>query len=264
VRATHGGGVSEAYLVKVTWVNESVDLRRGVLHSSMRPGSTEIGDAAEGEVRMKRSTLVWLALACVLVMGLVVVAASAAEPSTMVYAAVNKSSGTMKIVSGPDAKLGSNEYLLSWNQIGPAGPQGLQGEVGPQGETGAEGPIGPIGPIGLTGDIGPAGPIGPMGLTGQAGPTGPAGPKGDKGDTGTQGPQGEPGTSAHMAFGRVTISYPGASQSVGVPGLTSSGSVVLQQIGGQQGVSNPMATPYTGGFTATSNAGLTYMWIAMW
>ena len=79
--------------------------------------------------------------------------------SQVIYAAVNLSSGTIKILPGPGAKLGNNEYLLVWNQVGPIGPQGPpgpQGPLGPQGEKGDKGDPGPAGPPGPQGEPGPA------------------------------------------------------------------------------------------------------------
>ena len=78
--------------------------------------------------------------------------------SRVIYAAVNLSSGTIKILPGPGAKLGNNEYLLVWNQVGPIGPQGPpgpQGPLGPQGEKGDKGDPGPVGPPGPQGEPGP-------------------------------------------------------------------------------------------------------------
>jgi len=77
----------------------------------------------------------------------------------MIYAAVNLKSGTVKILPGPNASLNPNEYLLAWNQVGPAGPQGPPGQQGPpgsQGEKGDKGDPGPVGPPGPQGEPGPA------------------------------------------------------------------------------------------------------------
>ncbi len=57
----------------------------------------------------------------------------------MIYACINNSDGTTRIVSsGTTCK--KNEHSLYWNQQGPQGDQGLQGERGLQGETGPRGP----------------------------------------------------------------------------------------------------------------------------
>jgi hypothetical protein len=100
--------------------------------------------------RTLRSTVAIVMLVAV-VSALVGVAAyayavSSPAPQT-IYAAVNNSSGTMKIVSA-SYEPKTNEHILIWNNVGPqgpAGPQGLQGDVGERG------PIGPAGPAGKDG-----------------------------------------------------------------------------------------------------------------
>jgi len=116
--------------------------------------------------------------------------ASGRPATTVIYAAVSKSNGTMRIVSGPTAKIKTNEYLLSWNQMG---PQGLVGPEGPQGPKGEVGDVGPVGPKGDTGDVGPVGTQGPTGETGAKGDPGEPGPQGLPGEPGPPGLQGEPG-----------------------------------------------------------------------
>src|SRR5688500_13487673 len=81
-----------------------------------------------------------------------------AQSSGAVYACVNESSGTFKIVPA-DTICGVNESLRLWSVIGPAGP------------TGPAGPIGPTGPTGATGATGPTGLQGPAGVDGATGPT---------------------------------------------------------------------------------------------
>lgn len=160
--------------------------------------------------------LVAASVVCAVLVAQVVMAATA--PSTrMIYAAVNRHTGTMRILSGPSAKLKSGEYRLSWNQTGPQGPvgsigatgpagsagsagaQGAVGQAGPAGPAGAQGVVGATGSQGSVGDIGPIGPQGDkgapgtQGLKGDTGRDGPAGPEGSKGDTGAAGPQGPPG-----------------------------------------------------------------------
>jgi hypothetical protein len=68
----------------------------------------------------------------------------------MIYACVNNSSGTIKIVS-PLAVCSGNDIPLTWNAVGlegPEGPQGPQGEPGPEGPQGDTGPQGPPGACG--------------------------------------------------------------------------------------------------------------------
>ena len=96
------------------------------------------------------------------------IAAYANQPASEIYACVNNSSGTIKVI-GATGTCGTNEIRLVWNT---QGPQGLQG---PQG---IQGPIGPQGPQGETGATGPQGPQGAKGETGATGATGPQGPAG--------------------------------------------------------------------------------------
>jgi hypothetical protein len=134
------------------------------------------------------------------------VAAFALAPPSTIYACVNNSSGTIKIVGANDT-CKNNETKLQWNTEGPQGPAGPTGPAGPAG------PQGPQGPQGETGPQGPAGPQGPQGATGPQGVPGP------------QGPAGAPATAlwAHIA--------PNGSQIAG-SGVVSSGVV----IGGAPGV----------------------------
>jgi hypothetical protein len=103
---------------------------------------------------------------------LVLGVASVAEAQTAgaVYACVNDSSGTFKIVAFGTV-CGTNETFRLWSVTGPTGPTGPQGPTGP---TGAEGPTGPAGPPGADGLDGPIGPTGPQGIQGVPGPEGPA------------------------------------------------------------------------------------------
>ena len=101
-----------------------------------------------------------LALLCT---GLVA-AASTSNPPTL-YACVNNSSGTIKMVSAGDTCHG-NDTLVSWNTQGiqgPPGPQGPKGDTGPAGPAGPQGPGLPMVSIGLR----PDGSVfkGPSGLT---------------------------------------------------------------------------------------------------
>ena len=100
------------------------------------------------------------------------VAADAASSDTgTIYACVQNSTGTVRIVTSGEA-CASNATLLSWSQQGPAGPTGPTGPTGPEGATGATGPAGPTGATGPTGPTGATGPEGPSGATGPAGTTG--------------------------------------------------------------------------------------------
>jgi len=105
----------------------------------------------------------------------------------LIYACVNNSSGTIKVVSATTS-CANNEIQLVWNAEGPAGATGATGATGPTGPTGAAGATGAQGPTGATGAQGPTG------AQGATGPTGPTGPKGDT-VTGPQGPTGPIGPS---------------------------------------------------------------------
>src|SRR5439155_4046386 len=125
-----------------------------------------------------RNSRMVIALAVVLVMS----RAGLADAITtrLIYACVNNSSGTIKIVSAA-SQCSNNEIQLVWNGEGVAGPTGPTGPTGATGATGATGPTGPsgangvAGPTGATGVAGPTGPSGASGATGPQGPTGPAG-----------------------------------------------------------------------------------------
>ena len=119
-----------------------------------------------------------IALAVVFVMSTAGLAG--AITTGLIYACVNNSSGTIKIVSAA-SQCSNNEIQLVWNGEGVAGPTGPTGPTGATGATGATGPTGPsgangvAGPTGATGVAGPTGPSGASGATGPQGPTGPAG-----------------------------------------------------------------------------------------
>ena len=105
------------------------------------------------------------------------VAAYANQPTSEIYACVNNSSGTIKVI-GATGTCGTNEIKLVWNTQGPQGlqgPQGVPGPAGPQGPQGAAGVTGPHGPKGDPGEPGATGAQGPQGATGATGPQGPAG-----------------------------------------------------------------------------------------
>lgn len=137
------------------------------------------------------------------IVGVSTVGLAGAITTGLIYACVNNSSGTIKIVSATTA-CANNEIQVVWNAegivgaTGPTGPEGPTGPIGPTGPTGALGPTGPIGPtgaIGPTGPMGATGPVGPTGPQGATGATGATGPTGPKGDRGEQGLPGEPGSA---------------------------------------------------------------------
>src|SRR5688500_11366737 len=117
---------------------------------------------------MKRGKLVPV-MSLVLTVGIVTVA-SAWSPGDHIYACVNNSSGTIKIVTQIEScAAGATRY--DWNSVGIQGPTGAEG---PTGATGATGAIGPTGATGPTGAEGPTGPAGASGATGGTGASGPA------------------------------------------------------------------------------------------
>ena len=123
---------------------------------------------------------------------------AAAGTGGLIYACVNNSSGTLKIVSASDNCQG-NWTALSWNQSGVAGATGAQGPKGDTGLTGAQGlkgDTGLTGAQGLKGDTGLTGATGSQGIQGPAGATGSQGIQGPAGATGSQGIQGPAGAGA--------------------------------------------------------------------
>jgi len=82
--------------------------------------------------------------------GVCTVGIASAVTTGLIYACVNNSSGTIKIVSAT-SECSNNEIQLVWNADGVAGPPGPQGPNGPTGPTGATGPQGVAGPVGPTG-----------------------------------------------------------------------------------------------------------------
>jgi hypothetical protein len=124
--------------------------------------------------------------------------AAQAQQVQQLYACVNNSSGTIKMVA-PGTVCENGATLFVWNvagpqgMIGPQGPQGPAGPMGAAGPAGATGGTGPAGPAGATGMTGPAGPAGPQGPAGLSGPQGPIGLTGLTGPAGAQGPQGPAG-----------------------------------------------------------------------
>lgn len=127
--------------------------------------------------------------------GLSTIAIGNAITTGPIYACVNNSSGTIKIVDAT-AQCSNNEIQLVWNRegppgaTGPTGATGAQGPAGAAGATGATGASGADGAAGAAGATGPTGPQGPAGPAGPAGATGAAGANGASGATGATGPQG--------------------------------------------------------------------------
>src|SRR5205809_1221187 len=128
-----------------------------------------------------RNSRMVIALAVVFVMSTAGLAG--AITTGLIYACVNNSSGTIKIVSAASQCL-NNEIQLVWNgegvagPTGPTGPTGATGATGPTGATGATGPTGPSGANGVAGPTGATGVAGPTGSSGASGATGPQGPSG--------------------------------------------------------------------------------------
>jgi hypothetical protein len=89
---------------------------------------------------------------------------SAAASTAQVISACVDLKGTLRYSSTTGCK--SNEFLVSWNQVGPQGPMGPAGPVGPTGPQGVAGSTGPLGPAGPTGPQGPTGPAGPKAVVG--------------------------------------------------------------------------------------------------
>lgn len=139
-----------------------------------------------------RSRLAMAIMVAAAIIGTSTVGLATAVTTGLIYACVNNSSGTIKVVSATTS-CATNEIQLVWNAEGVTGPVGPTGPTGPTGATGATGAQGPTGATGPQGPIGPTGPQGPTGATGATGTTGPTGPKGD---TGAQGPTGPAGATA--------------------------------------------------------------------
>jgi hypothetical protein len=78
------------------------------------------------------------------------VVARATTPPTEIYACVNNSSGTVRIV-GATTTCNKAETSLAWSSQGPRGEAGPRGPEGPQGPQGSPGPRGPEGPPGISG-----------------------------------------------------------------------------------------------------------------
>jgi Phage Tail Collar Domain/Collagen triple helix repeat (20 copies) len=137
----------------------------------------------------------------VALVGTTMIGLAAATTAGVIYACVNNSSGTIKIVAATDT-CPANWTALSWSDQGSAGATGATGATGPAGATGATGPAGATGAAGTngtngtngaTGATGAAGATGAVGASGPQGPTGATGPQGAKGDTGASGATGPAG-----------------------------------------------------------------------
>jgi hypothetical protein len=144
--------------------------------------------------------------------------ASDAAHAQQLYACVNNSSGTIKMVAAGTA-CDNGATLFVWNAAGPIGPQGPQGPAGPAGATGS---AGPAGPAGATGSTGPAGPAGATGATGATGPAGAQGAMGQQGPAGPQGPAGVLAFSEWTCDGSVA---PTQSLNWGPTGISGGGGV---------------------------------------
>jgi hypothetical protein len=93
------------------------------------------------------SKLVVVVVLAAAVVGTTTVGFAGAITTGLIYACVNNSSGTIKIVSAT-TNCANNEILLVWNGEGSQGPTGATGPEGPTGPTGAAGPTGATGPAG--------------------------------------------------------------------------------------------------------------------
>jgi len=150
---------------------------------------------------------------------LVPVGVGAISPSSVIQSCVDRTTGTVRIVTLSTACTTGERYLL-WNQLGPegeAGARGARGVTGNQGPTGARGARGVTGNQGPTGATGDKGAQGARGMTGPEGTTGAIGPNGEigaQGAAGAPGPQGDTGAAgAAGAQGEI-----GAQGAAGAPG----------------------------------------------
>lgn len=152
------------------------------------------------------------------IIGTSTVGLATAVTTGLIYACVNNSSGTIKIVSATTT-CANNEIQLAWNAEGITGATGATGATGPMGatgQTGATGPSGATGATGETGATGPTGPIGPTGATGTTGATGARGATGANGAPGATGATGPAGPAVTPLVPGTSFLVPGAS--VGNPG----------------------------------------------
>ena len=103
----------------------------------------------------KRNLLVGLTIITALVGGGASAVLANGNSGNVIYACVNNSSGTVKIVAA-DKVCSEGWTLVNWNQEGTPGTDGADGTDGVDGAQGAEGPEGPAGEKGDKGDPGPA------------------------------------------------------------------------------------------------------------
>lgn len=78
------------------------------------------------------------------ILGTLTASLAGAITTGLIYACVNNSSGTIKVVSATST-CANNEILLVWNGEGTQGPAGPTGPTGPTGATGPTGSTGPAG-----------------------------------------------------------------------------------------------------------------------
>ncbi len=97
----------------------------------------------------RRLALTGAAVVLVTAGALVDVGGATSDPSSTVYACVDNTKGTVRIVSATTT-CDKRESLQTWAVTGPAGPQS------PAGADGAVGPAGPVGPKGDPGEPGAA------------------------------------------------------------------------------------------------------------
>ena len=170
---------------------------------------------ASGLMRSKLAMAIVISAALI---GTSTVGLATAVTTGLIYACVNNSSGTIKIVSATTL-CANNEIQLVWNAEGLTGSTGATGPTGATGATGPTGPIGPIGATGATGLTGSTGVDGSTGATGANGATGSAGARGATGATGATGAAGATGpagTVGTLYVPGTTFLVPGAA--VGNPG----------------------------------------------
>ena len=139
--------------------------------------------------------------------------------------------------SGPSGSPGPSVVSGPSGANGSAGPIGAVGASGPQGSSGA---TGASGPTGGTGNTGPAGANGPTGATGPNGPLGFTGPTGATGPSGPTGPVG-------LGFSNLDA-YDTTNHTEGyvIPNADTHIWVVLNNSGGSNGITMPLASSHTG------------------
>jgi hypothetical protein len=101
----------------------------------------------------------------VMALAIGMVSANTAANAAVTKLCVNKSKGTVRVITATKCKTG--ETLVRALDSAIAGPRGPQGLPGPAGSPGAPGPQGSPG---IPGNNGPTGPEGPQGIQGEPGP----------------------------------------------------------------------------------------------